>query len=230
MNKKGLLMLIPMILGICIIGGLVRRSSLLGEELAYYVSNLEKITEENLDLAQLMEAMDESKYGITHQLETTEQLKSETLELVSVLQEEIRGLQEEIEDLKKLYADKQASSGLLAISEEDRVLLAQLIYSEARGEPFKGKQAVANVVFNRINDDRFPDTVRETIHEPRQFVEAAILHLYPVTDEALEAIDQALKDDVTGGAFFFWAPQIATNRWLESRPVLTQIGGHEFLR
>ena len=156
-----------------------------------------------------------------------ERIETENLELAN----SIHYLEEQNYELKKLYADmKLNSSTMLALSEEDKTLIAQLIYSEARGESKEGKQAVANVVFNRMNDSRFPDTVHGTIHQPRQFVESAILHTYPVTDSALEAIESALNTDVTNGAFFFWAPSIATCRWLENRTVTTIIGGHHFLR
>ena len=156
-----------------------------------------------------------------------EQLEFENIEMHSFIQQ----LEEENKELKKLYADMQTnSSNMLALNQEDKNLIAQLIYSEARGESKEGKQAVANVVFNRIKDSRFPDTVHEAIHQPRQFVEAAILHTYPVLDSALEAIESAIEADITQGAFFFWAPSIATCRWLESRTVTTIIGGHHFLK
>ena len=37
--------------------------------------------------------------------------------------------------------------------------LAQAIYFEARGEPFEGRMAVAQVVHNRIRDPRYPNDV-----------------------------------------------------------------------
>lgn len=37
--------------------------------------------------------------------------------------------------------------------------LSEAIYFESRGEPFSGQIAVAEVVLNRVDDPRFPDTV-----------------------------------------------------------------------
>ncbi len=45
------------------------------------------------------------------------------------------------------------------ISEEDYVCLALAVYFEARSEPIAGQKAVAEVVLNRVQDKRFPDSV-----------------------------------------------------------------------
>lgn len=47
----------------------------------------------------------------------------------------------------------------LDISDEDYKCLAQAIYFEARSEPIEGQAAVAEVVLNRVQDKRFPNTV-----------------------------------------------------------------------
>ena len=43
--------------------------------------------------------------------------------------------------------------------------LAQNIYFEARDQPTIGQRAVAEVVLNRVHDQRWPDTVCEVIRE-----------------------------------------------------------------
>lgn len=47
--------------------------------------------------------------------------------------------------------------------------LALAIYYEARSEPLAGQIAVAEVVINRVDSDRFPDTVCGVVWQPRQF-------------------------------------------------------------
>ena len=39
------------------------------------------------------------------------------------------------------------------------------IYYEARNQPLRGQMAVAEVVLNRVADDRFPDTICEVVME-----------------------------------------------------------------
>ena len=47
--------------------------------------------------------------------------------------------------------------------------LATAIYFEARGEHHTGQMAVAQVVVNRVADDRYPDTVCSVVWEPSAF-------------------------------------------------------------
>ena len=46
---------------------------------------------------------------------------------------------------------------------EALVCLALNVYHEARDQPFIGQVAVAQVVMNRVYDDRYPDTVCEVV-------------------------------------------------------------------
>ena len=43
--------------------------------------------------------------------------------------------------------------------------LAQNIYFEAKSEPLAGQYAVADVVLNRVNDTRYPNTICEVVRE-----------------------------------------------------------------
>lgn len=43
------------------------------------------------------------------------------------------------------------------------------IYHEARGEPIEGQIAVALVIYNRTESEKFPDTICGVITEPDQF-------------------------------------------------------------
>ena len=47
--------------------------------------------------------------------------------------------------------------------------LAMNIYHEARGEPVKGKLAVAAVTMNRVKAKYYPDTVCEVVWQRKQF-------------------------------------------------------------
>ncbi len=46
--------------------------------------------------------------------------------------------------------------------------LAEGLYYEARDEPFLGKVAITNVIFNRIRDGRFANSVRGVLHDGRE--------------------------------------------------------------
>ncbi len=51
----------------------------------------------------------------------------------------------------------------------ETALLALLIFQEARGEPFLGQVAVAEVVLNRTTQVCYPDSVKKVIKQPYQF-------------------------------------------------------------
>ena len=47
--------------------------------------------------------------------------------------------------------------------------LAVAIFFEARGEPYEGKEAVANVIINRMEDRRYPNSVCAVVNEHKAF-------------------------------------------------------------
>lgn len=55
------------------------------------------------------------------------------------------------------------------IKEGEIELLAQLVEAEAGNQDMKGKRLVADVVLNRIESDRFPNTIEEVIFQESQF-------------------------------------------------------------
>ena len=59
-----------------------------------------------------------------------------------------------------------SSSGF---TEEDRRLLADCIYWEARGQSFECQCYVGQVILNRVYDRRYPNTIRGVIGQPGQY-------------------------------------------------------------
>lgn len=47
--------------------------------------------------------------------------------------------------------------------------LAVAIFFEARAEPSEGQFAVADVILNRVESDRWPDTICDVVFQPKQF-------------------------------------------------------------
>lgn len=54
---------------------------------------------------------------------------------------------------------------------EEEIALASIIYNEARGEDETGRRLVADVILNRVEDSRWPDTISGVIHQPYQFAD-----------------------------------------------------------
>jgi len=47
--------------------------------------------------------------------------------------------------------------------------VALAVYHEARSEPIEGQIAVAQVIMNRVTDDRYPDTPCDVVFQYKQF-------------------------------------------------------------
>lgn len=52
---------------------------------------------------------------------------------------------------------------------DDLELLAQIVEAEAGNQDLTGRRLVVDVVLNRVEDERFPGTIREVIYQRRQF-------------------------------------------------------------
>jgi len=57
----------------------------------------------------------------------------------------------------------------IEITDEEVEMLAHLVKAEAGNQTFLGKQLVVDVVLNRVDCDKFPDTIQGVIHSPGQF-------------------------------------------------------------
>jgi len=136
-----------------------------------------------------------------------------------------------------ILPEKTPSEGSLSrgdISREDLMLLARLIHAEARGESFEGQVAVGAVIMNRVASPYFPKTIREVVYQKSnrvyQFspVGDGSINLEP-NEKAVQAAVQALQGkDPTGGALFFYNPDISMDKWIRTLPVMTRIGNHVF--
>lgn len=86
--------------------------------------------------------------------------------------------------------------------------LAMSIYYEAKGEPISGQYAVADVVLNRVEDERFPDTICEVITQKNQFhwqkvVPRSNMNWLLAVSIANDVIVNDTHRGITEGAVFF---------------------------
>ena len=66
-------------------------------------------------------------------------------------------------------------------TEEDVAAMAKMLWGEARGCTRDNQIKCAWIVCNRVDDDRFPDTIQDVLSQPSQF--HGYDPTYPVTDE-----------------------------------------------
>ena len=117
-----------------------------------------------------------------------------------------------------------------SLSKNDFQLFTHLIYSEARGEPYQGQVAVGAVVLNRIDSEKFPNTLRDVIFQKDAFtaVNDGQFWLTPNKTAETAALDAVRGWDPSQGALFYFNPNTATSAWIWSRPQILKIGNHIF--
>lgn len=144
----------------------------------------------------------------------------------------------DIAALKKQLAEEIAKSKLAAQSkwrdisevqfaEDDRYLLANLIYCEAGNQPYEGQVAVGAVVMNRVLSSVYPDTIVGVIYQNKQFSPvgsgrlALALAENRATEACYRAADAAMSGQTNVGTCVYFRTPIEGLSGI-------QIGGHIF--
>ncbi len=117
----------------------------------------------------------------------------------------------------------------------DLLCLAKIVRHEAANQSMTGQLAVAQLVMNRVNSPRFPNTICDVAHQRGQFFNTNAYN--PSRNDqrwanAMEvAIDarNGISDPVIGDAVFYHAAYVSP-RFHRSRPRVAQIEDHIFYR
>ena len=126
-------------------------------------------------------------------------------------------------------------------NKEDISMLQRIVEAEASGEDMVGKILVANVIFNRMADEDFPDTVKGVIFQEKnggyQFSPVADERYWSVkvSKETKEAVKRAIEgEDYSEGALYFIArkrTKASSAQWFDQKlDWLFKHGGHEFYK
>ncbi|SFE07536.1 cell wall hydrolase [Roseivivax sediminis] len=115
--------------------------------------------------------------------------------------------------------------------------LTEALYFEARGETVKGQFAVAEVILNRVDSPRYPDSVCGVVNQTCQFSytcdgaseamheTGAKRQVGKVASLMLEGVPREL----TEGATHYHTVAVSP-RWASRFPMTAQIGVHRFYR
>ncbi|MBO9380177.1 cell wall hydrolase [Sphingomonas histidinilytica] len=114
--------------------------------------------------------------------------------------------------------------------------MAKVVLHEAANQSRSGQLAVAQLIMNRVGQDRFGETVCEVVNQPGQFFRTASYNPRRDTDRwatAVEVSRQAMAgngDQVVPGAVFYHSAHQSPNRFFRTRERLTMVGDHVFYR
>ena len=123
-----------------------------------------------------------------------------------------------------------AKSRYAEITEDERELIARVVYLEARGECAEGQQAVAEVILNRVAADNFPNSVSDVIYQGAgtrvpQFSTAVNIPVANPGEQQYAAVDAAVHGEniLPMDVVYFSAEGENDRTW-------GTIGGHVFCR
>ena len=86
-----------------------------------------------------------------------------------------------------------------SVTEEERLLIAQLVYREANTESLECQKAIVSVLFNRLACGKWGDTIEEVIYYKNAFTPATagLLEGVTPTKTNYEAVDFVLENGPT---------------------------------
>jgi len=131
-------------------------------------------------------------------------------------------------------------------TESDAKCLTEAVYFEARGEPFIGQLAVANVIMERVRDHRFPMTVCKVVHAGRYWEGTPVRNRCAFSywcdgkpeimkekqahktaqDVARMAINGVMYEEVQGATFYH--ASYVMPYWIKELDFITRVGKHLF--
>lgn len=125
----------------------------------------------------------------------------------------------------------------VSYSQEDYDVLLRIVQAEAGVCDEEGKILVANVILNRVRDDKFPNTIKQVVYQKSQFspVSNGSIRSVKVTQETRDCVDRALAgEDYSRGALYFMNRSGARSgaaSWFDSRlTFLFRHENHEFFK
>ena len=123
----------------------------------------------------------------------------------------------------------------LKLNDNEYKVLLKIVEAEAGSEDLTGKMLVANVIMNRVNSQKFPDTVTEVVYQRHQgkaqFSPTADgrIDTVNVSQETITAVEKVLNgEDSSNGALYFRSVY-SNSGWFDS--ALTRViehGNHIF--
>lgn len=121
---------------------------------------------------------------------------------------------------------------IISCTEEEEALLVSLVIAEAKGEPYEGQVAVAQVVCDRVAAG-FGDTITEVIYAKNQFAAPSTEShdKYPLAVKAVHAVLHEGARAFEESTIFFFNPATSSPsavEWLRTKPYIGTIGNHEF--
>lgn len=141
-------------------------------------------------------------------------------------------LAEDTENRQFVTSGKLISRQMKNVSTEEYEILTRIVEAEAGAEPYATRLLIANIILNRVESERFPNTITDVVFanngKTYQFSPISNGSYYSVTikESTRKAVEEALSgQDNSGGALYFMVRSISSPKsvaWFDSH--LTKLG------
>jgi N-acetylmuramoyl-L-alanine amidase len=111
------------------------------------------------------------------------------------------------------------------LTDEEIDLIALVTMAEAEGEPEEGKRLVIDTILNRVDSNRFPDTIYDVIYQPKAFTSmwtSRVTRCY-VREDIRQLVLEELESRTNDEVVFFH-----TDFYHSYGTSLFQVGKHYF--
>ena len=124
---------------------------------------------------------------------------------------------------------------------EPLLCLATAIFFEARGEPIDGKELVANVIINRVESNKYPDTICGVVNQRKQFsythdgmsdnpLDYNSYHDSLAWEESKDIAEYVLDTGVVNEYILMYHNTSVDPYWTDAYDVSGMVGDHIFYR
>lgn len=120
---------------------------------------------------------------------------------------------------------EQISAQEIEVSSNGVELIALITLAEAEGECELGQRLVIDTVLNRLDSDRFPDTIHEVLYQKNQYesMTNGRVNRVVVSDEMRQLVKEELEHRTNSDVLFF-----RTNHYHKFGSPMFQVGNHYF--
>ncbi len=133
-------------------------------------------------------------------------------------------------------------AGIPAAGDRQQYCLAQAVYFEARGEPAAGQAAVARVILNRVDDDRYPSTICGVVFQGQNAQRGCQFHFacdglsdrphdrtaWETANRIAYMVRENWLPDPVGNSKYFHAVSVGKPDWTRRMVQTAHLGGHLF--
>lgn len=107
----------------------------------------------------------------------------------------------EVEQTIEVVENRTAESANPGFNEA--LILAKMVEACAADQDSYGKRLVADVILNRVHDERFPDTIAQVVEQDGQFVQLDDFYGAKVDDETYRLCEEELIDQISYDVIYF---------------------------